>query len=99
MYGQQDRYVLSLKSSKLVGGYEIVQKVHLPPSNYSYSDTGMFYDEVSSKWYLLTSADHNTLQINAINTDGSVGERVSYLSALSTLSVAISLFLDPGPLY
>lgn len=49
LYGQQDRYVLSLKSAQMVGGYSTVNKVHLPPSDYSYSDTGMFYDEASSK--------------------------------------------------
>ena len=49
LYGQQDRYVLSLKSAQMVGGYSTVKKVHLPPSDYSYSDTGMYYDEASSK--------------------------------------------------
>ena len=49
LYGQQDRYVLSLKSAQMVGGYSTVNKVHLPPSDYSYSDTGMLYDEASSK--------------------------------------------------
>ncbi|EMR63395.1 putative galactan -beta-galactosidase protein [Eutypa lata UCREL1] len=45
LYGQQDRYVLSLKSSEFTSGYGQSAKVHLPPSDYSYSDTGMFYDE------------------------------------------------------
>lgn len=80
LYGQQDRYVLSLKSTQMVGGYSTVNKVHLPPSDYSYSDTGMFYDEASTTWYLLTSADHNTVQINKINSDGTVGARVSALT-------------------
>ncbi|KAB5525557.1 Arabinanase/levansucrase/invertase [Coniochaeta sp. 2T2.1] len=80
LYGQQDRYVLSLKSTQQVGGYSTVNKVHLPPSDYSYSDTGMFYDEASTTWYLLTSADHNTVQINKINSDGTVGARASTLT-------------------
>jgi beta-xylosidase len=49
LYGQQDRYVLSLRSTQMVGSYSTVNKVHLPPSDYSYSDTGMFYDEASCK--------------------------------------------------
>ncbi|KAB5554354.1 glycosyl hydrolase [Coniochaeta sp. 2T2.1] len=80
LYGQQDRYVLSLKSTQQVGGYSTVNKVHLPPSDYSYSDTGMFYDEASTTWYLLTSADHNTVQINKISADGTVGARASTLT-------------------
>ncbi|KAJ9160625.1 Arabinanase/levansucrase/invertase [Coniochaeta hoffmannii] len=80
LYGQQDRYVLSLKSAQMVGGYSTVKKVHLPPSDYSYSDTGMYYDEASTTWYLLTSADHNTVQINKINSDGTVGARASTLT-------------------
>jgi hypothetical protein len=80
LYGQQDRYVLSLKSTDQVGNYKTVNKVHLPPSDYSYSDTGMFYDEASTTWYLLTSADHNTVQINKINSDGTVGARSSVLT-------------------
>ncbi len=47
--GTQDRYVLSLKSPQLVGGYKTAEKVHLPPSDYSYSDTGMFFDEASCR--------------------------------------------------
>ncbi|KAH8805075.1 hypothetical protein F5884DRAFT_680691, partial [Xylogone sp. PMI_703] len=54
--------------------------VSLPPDGYSYSDTGMFYDEDNETYYLLTSADHNNVQINQINSDGSVGERVGLLS-------------------
>ncbi|KAH8879315.1 hypothetical protein GQ53DRAFT_672334 [Thozetella sp. PMI_491] len=77
IFGQQDRYVLSLKSSQFLGSYGKSGKVHLPPSDYSYSDTGMFYDEATQTWYLLTSADHNTVQINKINSDGSLGDRVT----------------------
>ena len=32
-------------------------------------------------WYILTSADHNTVQINRINSDGTIGDRVNYLAA------------------
>ncbi|ORY72065.1 Arabinanase/levansucrase/invertase [Pseudomassariella vexata] len=83
LYGQQDRYVLSLKSAQFLGGYSQSAKVHLPPNDYSYSDTGMFYDESSGKktWYLLTSADHNVVQINRLNADGAVGDQVSNLIA------------------
>jgi len=49
IYGQQDRYSLSLKSTQMSGGYQTSSKVYLPPSNYSYSDTGMFLDEDSSE--------------------------------------------------
>ncbi|KAK0629431.1 glycosyl hydrolase [Bombardia bombarda] len=80
LFGQQDRYVLSLKSSNQVGGYKQSKKVHIPPSDYSYSDTGMFFDESSNTWYLLTSADHNTVQINKINADGALGDRASALT-------------------
>ncbi|KAL9077850.1 MAG: hypothetical protein Q9157_003227 [Trypethelium eluteriae] len=45
IFGQQDRYADSLVSSSLVGGYTQHAKVYLPPSSYSYSDTGMFYDD------------------------------------------------------
>ncbi|KAL1872354.1 hypothetical protein Daus18300_004324 [Diaporthe australafricana] len=76
LYGQQDRYALSLRSTQMVGGYTQVAKVHLPPSDYSYSDTGMFLDD-DGTWYLLTSADHNIVQINRINSDGAVGDRVT----------------------
>ncbi|KAI1080179.1 carbohydrate-binding module family 35 protein [Whalleya microplaca] len=80
LFGQQDRYVLSLKSTAQVGGYSQSAKVHIPPSDYSYSDTGMFYDEDTTTWYLLTSADHNTVQVNRINADGTLGDRVSQLT-------------------
>ncbi|KAK7757532.1 hypothetical protein SLS62_000547 [Diatrype stigma] len=81
LFGQQDRYVLSLKSTDFTSGYAQSAKVHLPPSDYSYSDTGMFYDEDDETWYLLTSADHNIVQINRINSDGSVGDLMSDLRA------------------
>ncbi|KAJ9144135.1 Glycosyl hydrolase family 43 protein [Pleurostoma richardsiae] len=77
LYGQQDRYVLSLKSAQMIGGYATSAKVYLPPNDYSYSDTGMFYDEDNQTWYILTSADHNTIQINMINSDGAVGDRIA----------------------
>ncbi|KAI1283306.1 glycosyl hydrolase [Xylaria sp. FL0933] len=81
LFGQQDRYSLSLKSSQLVGGYTQSAKVHLPPNQYTYSDTGMFQDPNTSTWYLLTSADHNIVQINKINSDGTLGDQVSTLNA------------------
>ena len=55
LYGQQDRYVLSLKSSTFEGGYQQSAKVHLPPSDYSYSDTGMFFDEDTGEQKRLAS--------------------------------------------
>ncbi|KAI0964834.1 glycosyl hydrolase [Xylaria arbuscula] len=81
LFGQQDRYSLSLKSSQLVGGYAQSAKVYLPPNSYSYSDTGMFEDPTTNTWYLLTSADHNIVQINQINADGTLGKEVSSLNA------------------
>ncbi|KAF2737023.1 hypothetical protein EJ04DRAFT_431805, partial [Polyplosphaeria fusca] len=54
-------------------------KTTLPPSGYTYSDTGIFLDD-DGTWYLLTSADHNNVQINTINPDGSVGARVNVLA-------------------
>ncbi|KAI1264241.1 glycosyl hydrolase [Xylariaceae sp. FL1019] len=81
LFGQQDRYSLSLKSSQLVGGYTQSAKVYIPPNSYTYSDTGMFLDPTSNIWYLLTSADHNIVQINKINTDGSLGDKASQLAA------------------
>ncbi|KAK7980512.1 hypothetical protein PG989_012969 [Apiospora arundinis] len=80
LYGQQDRNVLSLSSSQFVGGYSQRSKGLLPPNKYSYSDTGMFFDKATNAWYLLTSADHNTVQINKINSDGSIGSLTSSLS-------------------
>jgi hypothetical protein len=40
----------------------------------------MFNEPGTDKWYLLTSADHNTIQINRINSDGKVGDRVNRLT-------------------
>ncbi|OTB03937.1 carbohydrate-binding module family 35 protein [Hypoxylon sp. CI-4A] len=80
LFGQQDRYVLSLKSTEFIGGYSQSAKVHIPPNDYSYSDTGMFYDEDTETYYLLTSADHNTVQVNRINSDGTLGDKVSQLT-------------------
>ncbi|KAF2003651.1 carbohydrate-binding module family 35 protein [Amniculicola lignicola CBS 123094] len=80
IYGQVDRNVQALKSDTITGGYSIAgSKVTLPPSGYTYSDTGMFMDD-DETWYLLTSADHNTVQINRINSDGAIGSRVNYLA-------------------
>ncbi|KAI9696512.1 MAG: hypothetical protein M1820_008140 [Bogoriella megaspora] len=81
IFGQQDRYVDSLVSGSITGGYTQHAKAYIPPNSYSYSDTGMFYDDSTQTWYLLTSADHNTVQINAINSDGSLGSRASALTA------------------
>ncbi|KAH8205160.1 hypothetical protein TruAng_000725 [Truncatella angustata] len=80
IYGQQDREALSLKSASIDATYSKVAKAYLPPNSYSYSDTGMFYDSDSSTYYLLTSADHNVVQINMINSDGSVGSRIAALA-------------------
>ncbi|KAK1759109.1 carbohydrate-binding module family 35 protein [Echria macrotheca] len=98
IFGQQDRYVRSLMSADLAGGrYTAAAKVHLPPSDYTYSDTGMFYDEASSTWHLLTSADHNTLQINKINPDGTVGDRV--LAFTKGAYEAPGIFVENGTYY
>lgn len=44
----KNREVLSLTSDELVGEYNsTVDSVLLPPDDYSYSDTGMFYDPTS----------------------------------------------------
>lgn len=81
IYGQVDRNVQALKSASIDGSYTVNGgKVTLPPSGYTYSDTGMFHDDADNTWYLLTSADHNTVQINRINADGTVGDRVNYLA-------------------
>ncbi|KAK7948138.1 uncharacterized protein PG986_009024 [Apiospora aurea] len=40
----------------------------------------MFFDKATNVWYLLTSADHNTVQINKINSDGSIGSLASTLT-------------------
>ncbi|KAI2617116.1 carbohydrate-binding module family 35 protein [Hypoxylon sp. NC1633] len=79
LFGQQDRYVLSLKSANFVGGYGQSAKVHIPPNDYTYSDTGMYWDEDTDTWYLLTSADHNIVQVNRINSDGVLGPMASDL--------------------
>ncbi|KAK4109842.1 carbohydrate-binding module family 35 protein [Canariomyces notabilis] len=97
IFGQQDRYVRSLVSPTLVGRYVTSAKVHLPPNDYTYSDTGMYYDEDSSTWYLLTSADHNTVQINKINADGTVGQRV--LAFSQGPYEAPGIFKDNGTYY
>ncbi|KAI8951468.1 carbohydrate-binding module family 35 protein [Xylaria longipes] len=81
LFGQQDRYVLSLKSGQFIGGYGTSTKVRIPPDDYSYSDTGMFHDDATDTWYLLTSADHNIVQINRINSDGALGDKLSDLRA------------------
>ncbi|KAK2068858.1 hypothetical protein P8C59_003474 [Phyllachora maydis] len=80
IYGQQDRRILSLQPSHLVGGYKTSAKVLLPPSNASYSDTGIFCDEGTAKWYILSSADHNIVQINEINSEGKAGDKVGELT-------------------
>ncbi|KAE9363302.1 carbohydrate-binding module family 35 protein [Stipitochalara longipes BDJ] len=79
IYGQVDRNIQALSSAQMVGGYTTHGvAVTVPPKNYTYSDTGMFLD--SDVWYILTSADHNTVQINKINSDGSIGEKASQLT-------------------
>jgi hypothetical protein len=46
MYGQIDRNVQALVSNKIDSGYTLKgSKVTLPPSGYTYSDTGMFMDD------------------------------------------------------
>ncbi|KAJ4359812.1 uncharacterized protein N0V89_000368 [Didymosphaeria variabile] len=81
IYGQVDRNVQAMKATTIDGSYVLSGgKVTLPPSGYTYSDTGMFRDDADQTWYLLTSADHNTVQINRINADGTVGDRVNYLA-------------------
>ncbi|PQE05727.1 glycosyl hydrolase family 43 protein [Rutstroemia sp. NJR-2017a BVV2] len=80
IYGQVSRHVQPLESTQIVGGYTITQPaVYLPPNNYSYSDTGIFRDD-DGTWYLLTSADHNTLQVNQIHTNGTIGARINSLT-------------------
>jgi len=82
MYGQNnDRLVQGLKSNSLTSGYKVTGKAtSLPPNGYTYSDTGMFNEPGTDKWYLLTSADHNTIQVNRINDDGTIGAQVNRLS-------------------
>ncbi|KAF2801019.1 carbohydrate-binding module family 35 protein [Melanomma pulvis-pyrius CBS 109.77] len=80
IYGQVDRNVQALKSTTINDNYALAgSKVTLPPNAYTYSDTGMFQDD-DGTWYLLTSADHNNVQINRINSDGSIGSRVNVLA-------------------
>ncbi|KAI2786778.1 hypothetical protein POX_g09172 [Penicillium oxalicum] len=82
IYGQVNRLVQPLESSRMVGGYQPHGSgEHLLPSGYTYSDTGMFQDPKDGTWYILTSADHNNVQINKINSDGTVGNRVGNLAA------------------
>jgi hypothetical protein len=39
------------------------------------------YLSTPGTWYILTSADHNIVQINKINSDGTIGARASQLAA------------------
>ena len=71
----------ALKSTTINDNYAIAgSKVTLPPNSYTYSDTGMFMDDDDETWYLLTSADHNNVQVNRINSDGTIGSRVNVLA-------------------
>jgi beta-xylosidase len=80
IYGQVDRNVQALKSTSINDNYVLSgSKVTLPPNAYTYSDTGMFQDD-DGTWYLLTSADHNNVQINRINSDGAIGDRVGLMA-------------------
>jgi hypothetical protein len=80
IYGQVDRNVQALKSTTITSNYAVSgSKVTLPPNSYTYSDTGMFQDD-DGTWYLLTSADHNIVQINRINSDGAIGDRVGQMA-------------------
>ncbi|KAJ5042810.1 uncharacterized protein L3040_004203 [Drepanopeziza brunnea f. sp. 'multigermtubi'] len=81
IYGQVDRSVQALVSSQIEGGYKVNgPAVRIPPNSYSYSDTGMFQDPDTQTWYLMTSADHNIVQINQINPDGTIGDEVNQLT-------------------
>lgn len=81
IYGQVDRLVQPLISTQMEGGYKTKgAAVKIPPNSYTYSDTGMFQDPDSGTWYLMTSADHNTVQINEIKSDGTLGDRKNYVS-------------------
>ncbi|EPE30279.1 Arabinanase/levansucrase/invertase [Glarea lozoyensis ATCC 20868] len=81
IYGQLNRNIQSMVSTQMVGGYKLHgAAVTIPPNGYTYSDTGMFQDTDGS-WYILTSADHNIVQINKLNSDGSIGARASQLAA------------------
>lgn len=39
-------------------------------------------DRKAAKWYILSSADHNIVQINEINSEGKAGDKVGELSKL-----------------
>ncbi|RDL35392.1 Arabinanase [Venustampulla echinocandica] len=81
IYGQLNRNIQSMVSTQMVGGYKLNgAAVTVPPNSYTYSDTGMFQDS-DGTWYILTSADHNIVQINKINSDGTIGARASQLAA------------------
>lgn len=84
LYGQLDRHIQAMVSTTMVGGYKLQgAAVAVPPNAYTYSDTGMFQD-TDETWYILTSADHNTVQVNKINSDGTIGAKASQLSAFSS---------------
>ncbi|CAG8978851.1 hypothetical protein HYALB_00008506 [Hymenoscyphus albidus] len=81
LYGQLDRHIQSMVSTTMVGNYKLHgAAVSVPPNDLTYSDTGMFRD-TDLAWYIITSADHNTVSINILNSDGSVGDRASKLAA------------------
>ncbi|KUJ11611.1 uncharacterized protein LY89DRAFT_739038 [Mollisia scopiformis] len=81
IYGQVNRDIQALVSTQMEGGYSTHgAAVTVPPNGYSYSDTGMFQD-TDGTWYIFTSADHNIVQINKINSDGSIGAKASQLAA------------------
>jgi hypothetical protein len=50
-------------------------------------------------YYLLTSADHNIIQINKINSDGSVGDRVCAFSMQPHDRSPLDVFLASPPLF
>ncbi|KAE8446598.1 hypothetical protein EG329_011791 [Mollisiaceae sp. DMI_Dod_QoI] len=97
IYGQVNRNIQALVSTQMVGGYTTHgAAVTVPPKNYTYSDTGMFQDTDGS-WYILTSADHNTVQINKINSDGSIGAKASQLSTESDIDSTAACKLTNFP--
>uniref|UniRef100_A0A0W0GF65 Galactan-beta-galactosidase n=1 Tax=Moniliophthora roreri TaxID=221103 RepID=A0A0W0GF65_MONRR len=79
LYAQKDRQCQVFRSSQLERGYKQAAITYLPPNDYSYSDTGMFLDPTSNTWFILSSADHNELQVNQILSTGYVGDKVSSL--------------------
>ena len=86
IYGQLNRNIQALVSTQMVGGYKLNgAAVTIPPNALTYSDTGMFQD-TDGTWYILTSADHNIVQINKINSDGTIGARASQLGRCSPIS-------------